>query len=140
MNTIKMLKTETTLVNGKELLTNHWLMDCAKELTGMQRHRMYYGQFCTPDVMRYVQGQFTDAQWLKMSKSLTKDNNEHLNGLFPMERWDRIDVRQMVGRMVTETTYEDAPKGTMYWSPSQNTCIVKEAARQLIESGKVGAL
>lgn len=130
-------KTETCEINGKTFQTHHWYMNCAKELTGMERHRAYYGQFVTPGVKAMVSGSFTKRQWEQLAKGLAS-GDEHLNNEatgIPLAKWDAMDCRYLVGRLVTECTYEDAPKGTMYWSPSQNTCILKEAARQMLEDG-----
>jgi hypothetical protein len=129
-------KTETCELNGKTFKTHYWYMDCAKELTGSERHRMYYAQFCTPAVIASVRASFSAEQWAEMIKSY-QNGDLYLNDCTELRQWDRIDVKQMVGRLVTDCTYEDAPRGTMYWSPSQNTCITKEAARMIIEAWEV---
>jgi hypothetical protein len=128
-------KTETCVLNGVEYKTHYWYMDCAKDLSGMERHRIYYGQFCTDRVKSLVRSGFTAREWLLMEHAL-KNGDEHLNGCTKLAQWDYLDAKQLVGRLVTDCTYEDAPRGVMYWSPSQNTCILKEAARQLIEAGE----
>lgn len=129
-------KTETFDYKGTELKTRHWYMDCAKDIDSSLRHRMYYGQFCTPQVIASVRASFSAEQWAEMIKSY-QAGDHYLNDCTRLAQWDQIDVRQMVGRMVTESQYEDAPKGVTYWSPSQNTCITKEAARIIIERWEV---
>lgn len=131
-------KTETFDYKGTELKTRYWYMDCAKDMDGYDRHCMYYAQFCTPQVIAVVRASFTAKQWAEMIKSY-KGGDKYLNDCTTLKQWDWIDVKQMVGRMVTESEYEDAPKGIMYWSPSQNTCITKEAARMIIEAWEVPA-
>ncbi|QNJ57487.1 hypothetical protein [Pseudomonas phage PlaquesPlease] len=128
-------KTETVTINGKEFKTRHWYMDCAKDLTGAERHRIYYAQFVTPSVLEAVKRNFGPSQWAMMAKSYA-DGDKYLNDCTRLVQWDRCDVRYLVGRLVTECAYIDPPKGTFYWSPSENTCITKEAARILIESGE----
>uniref|UniRef100_A0AAU6W416 Uncharacterized protein n=1 Tax=Pseudomonas phage Ghuch01 TaxID=3138535 RepID=A0AAU6W416_9CAUD len=127
-------KTETVTIAGKEFKTRYWYMDCAKDLSGTERHRLYYSQFCTPAVLHVVAQNFTKAQWATMAKAYN-EGDLYLNDSSKLVQWDRMDLRHIVGRLVTECAYEDVPRGTMYWSPSENTCIAKEAARHLIETG-----
>lgn len=127
-------KTETCVLDGKTFKTHYWHMDCAKDMSGMERHRIYFGQFCTDRVKALVRSGFTNSEWAAMAEEF-KSGDEHLNGCSKMAQWDALDCKQMVGRMITDCTYEDAPKGVMYWSPSQNTCVLKEAARQMLEDG-----
>lgn len=131
-------KTETFDFKGTELKTRYWYMDCAKDIESNLRHRMYYSQFCTPSVIAAVRSSFNAKQWAEMIKSYNA-GDKYLNDCTKLRQWDRIDVKQMVGRMVTESEYENAPQGIMYWSPSQNTCITKEAARMIIEAWEVPA-
>lgn len=131
-------KTETCTLNGVEYKTHYWYMNCAKDMDGYDRHCMYYSQFCTPAVIAAVRASFSAQQWAEMIKSY-KGGDKYLNDCTKLAQWDHIDVRQMVGRLVTDCTYEDAPRGVMYWSPSQNTCITKEAAKMIIEAWKVPA-
>lgn len=127
--------TETTTINGKEFLTRHWYMNCAKDVSGAERHRKYYAQFVTPSVLAAVKGHFGKTQWALMAKAYA-EGDSYLNESSKLHQWDKCDIRYLVGRLVTECAYVDAPKGTFYWSPSENTCITKEAARMLIESGE----
>lgn len=127
-------KTETCSINGVEYKTHYWYMDCAKDLTGAERHRIYMRQFCTPRVMAVVSKGFNKAQWAEMAKAYN-DGDIHLNNCTKLSQWDFFNntVKQIVGRLVTDCTYEDAPKGIFYWSPSQNTSITKNAAIWMIE-------
>lgn len=125
-------KTETCIINGVEMKTHHWYMDCAKDLTGAERHKIYMRQFCTPAVVFHVQRMFSKAKWEAIQKAYN-EGDVHLNACTTLRDWDTNDMRQLVGRLVTECTYEDAPKGIMYWSPSQNTSIGKQAAIIIIE-------
>uniref|UniRef100_A0AAU6W0L6 Uncharacterized protein n=1 Tax=Pseudomonas phage Ghual01 TaxID=3138534 RepID=A0AAU6W0L6_9CAUD len=127
-------KVETVNIAGKEFKTRYWVMDAAKDLSGESKHRIYYGQFLTPAVLHVVAQNFNKAQWATMAKAYN-EGDLYLNDSSKLAQWDRLDLRHIVGRLVTETVYEDVPPGTMYWSPSQNTCIAKEAARHLIETG-----
>ncbi|QJD54598.1 hypothetical protein PssvBMR1_gp05 [Pseudomonas phage MR1] len=62
-------KTETVTIAGKEFKTRYWYMDCAKDLSGTERHRLYYAQFCTPAVLHVVAQNFNKAQWAIMAKA-----------------------------------------------------------------------
>lgn len=136
-------KTDTTEIAGKTYLTRHWYMDGRKvegsehhEMDGSVAHRIYYAQFVTPSVLARVKGHFSKSQWALMGDHYLNKGDHYLNESSKLHQWDQCDIRQMVGRTVTECAYSDAPKGIMYWSPSENTCITKEAARMLIESGE----
>ena len=129
-------KVETVQINGVELKTRFWYMDCAKDLTGAERHRTYYGQFCTPAIKRVVASHFNKAEWALMARAWNSGEDVYFNECTKMAKWDQLQIKQMVGRLVSETEYSDLPKGVLRWSPSQNACIAKEAAGQLIESNE----
>lgn len=126
--------TETVTIKGEEFKTRHWYVDCAKELSGGERHRIYWGQFCTEAVKRVVSQHFNKAEWAAMAQAWNSGVDIYFNACTRLVKWDQCDVRQLVGRLKTETCYSDVPKGTFFWSPSDNVCITKEAARQLIEA------
>ncbi|WGH28263.1 hypothetical protein 10P302A_gene0003 [Pseudomonas phage 10P302A] len=137
------IKTDTTVIGDKTYLTRHWYMDGRKaedsvrhEMDGSAAHRIFYAQFVTPRVLAFVKGHFSKSQWALMGDAYLNRGDHYLNDSSRLQQWDQCDIRQMVGRTVTECNYADAPKGTFYWSPSENTCITKEAARMLIESGE----
>ncbi len=133
---------DIVMINDKVYLTRYWYMDGRKTSTeypeqdGSAAHRRYYAQFVTPAVLRVVKAHFSKSQWALMGNAYLNGGDHYLNESSRLHQWDQCDIKQMVGRTVTECAYSDVPKGTMYWSPSENTCITKEAARMLIESGE----
>lgn len=136
MNTIlKAHTTETVDINGTTYKTYTWLLQKEEGLTSEQKHHMFYRQFCTPAVLAIVRASFNPAQWEKLAKAYAR-GNAYLNDCIPITHWDRIEVKQLVGRLLTECKYKGVPRGTFYWSPSDNVCIVKEAAALLIESNQ----
>lgn len=129
MTALKMHDTETTIINGEAFLTRYWYMDCAKHLTGYERHVIFYGQFADK-VAPFVKSAFSEAEWQMI---VDAKDHRHFNDIFEIRRWDRIDVRQIVGGLYSDCCYVNRPKGRFYWSPSDNTCIVKAAVRYLLE-------
>lgn len=79
-------------------------------------HRAYYGQFVTEDVKDAVLRHIP----LKMLKA-SKD--AHLNDIH-LVVWDRVQVRQAAAMRA---------RGD-FLTTAGNTCIAKEAARQILES------
>lgn len=130
------LKTETVNINGVDYLTRHWYMDCAKELTGVERHNKFYAQFVTPAVRTRVRRAF-DLETLAKAYN---EGDTHLNGCTQLKQWDRLDCRDLVGMLYTNCCYE-AQEGQKYshWSPSDNVCVLKQAARLMIEEMQVSA-
>lgn len=128
--------TDTVTIGTREYLTRHWYMNTAQQehgYTGMEAHQRFYGQFATQAVRGHVSKFFTEKEWA----SLAACEDPHLNGVFELSTWDRCDVRFLVARLYTACVYKDAQAvGRIYWSPSDNICIVKEAVRILLNIQK----
>lgn len=98
-------------------------------------HRAYYAQFVTP----YVKQLVTDRIGLK---TLLASRDEHLNDI-PLKVWDSFWVNHTPsgGMYITPpfavgALLREAGEGN---SASTGTCILKEAARQVIEAQTVNA-
>lgn len=89
----------------------------AKECT----HREYYGQFVTPTIKAMVLHGFTREE-------LAASKDQNLNDL-PLERWDRLAG----GNSSTLCALRLKEVGDLP-SLGSAVCILKEAARQIIEA------
>lgn len=90
-------------------------------MRGLCSHRQYYAQFVTP----YIKGSVRDVIGLDRLMSST---DEHLNDI-PLHRWDRLSGALRVVLSIPNE-YGD---GKRYYSLGGGVCILKEAARQIIE-------
>lgn len=72
-------------------------------------HHKEYSQYVTPEMIRIV--------WQEFGPELVTSTDRHFNDVGPINRWDRLwcPVR--------------APKSRRSWSPSDQVCILKTAAR-----------
>lgn len=92
-------------------------------------HRAYYAQFVLPHVLKLVEFRIGLA-------ALKASTRESFNDI-PLEKWDAIWMRRAPNGMHIEpgplvsTLLKEAGEGN---SASTGTCILKEAARQLLES------
>lgn len=92
-------------------------------------HRAYYAQFVTPHVIAIVKNRI-GVERLKASK------DPHFNDI-PLSVWDSFWVRSAKGGMYIEpglVVSELIRKAGEGFSASTGTCILKEAARQIVES------
>ncbi len=90
-------------------------------------HSDYYRQFVTPYIMELVKSRIgIDA--------ITNSKDEYLNDI-PLSKWDAIHVvrsgRGMYSSIACGEKIKAADEGN---SVSTGTCILKQAARMLIES------
>lgn len=81
-------------------------------------HRRYYGQFVDDRVRALVQGHFGLAR-------LVESTDPHFNDI-PLSAWDRL-----AGSLPWDTDKRLREQGDCL-SPMAATCILKEAARQLV--------
>jgi hypothetical protein len=91
-------------------------------------HRAYYGQFVTPSIRRYVANCIGIDQ-IRASK------DRYFNDI-PLPRWDRLSGSlQHVLSVPGEIEYPNHPEyaGKRFYSLCNGVCILKEAARQLLE-------
>lgn len=79
-------------------------------------HRQYYSQFVTPLTILYVKS-CIHVDVLKASQ------DEHFNDI-QLERWDRIPIAY--NRQAMKSCGD-------YLTPAGHVCIMKEAARQILE-------
>lgn len=96
-------------------------------MDGKVTHRDYYGQFVNSFTTRLVLAGFTKAE-------LLASKDKHLNDL-QLHRWDRL-----AGGMATQLcagALREAGDGP---SLSSAVCILKETARQIIESERNAVL
>lgn len=130
MTILKMHDTATVTIGTREYLTRHWYMDGGKAqgYDGAERHKRFYAQFATPQVRSIVSNFFTEKEWAKLAAC----EDEHLNGVFELSKWDRCNVKQAVGALYSDCCYIDRPVGRFYWAPSDNTCIVKATVKILL--------
>lgn len=96
-------------------------------------HRAYYAQFVTQHVRNLVLAR------IGMDR-LLKSHDEHLNDI-PLALWDSFWVSNAGGMHIVPPSsitalLREAGEGN---SASTGTCILKEAARQLIESAILNA-
>ena len=88
-------------------------------------HRQFYGQFVHEGTKCLVLSFFGFER-------LAKSTDEHLNDI-PLHMWDRIQVV----RGVNPKLWKDAHQTDVFsWSMSDNVCVAKEAARQIIKGSR----
>jgi hypothetical protein len=93
-------------------------------------HREYWAQFVTPGMKSMVARNFA-------LERLQRSQNEYFNDVTRLDQWDimrgntfaMLDLKKW--REIHYPEYTD-PK-SIGWSLSDNTCLLKEAARQLVE-------
>jgi hypothetical protein len=92
-------------------------------------HRQYWAQFVTPSMKAMVRSNIGLDR-------LKRSTDPHLNDI-PLAQWDQMRnatfhmLNLVKWREIQYPEYTD-PK-SIGWSLSDNTCILKEAARQLVE-------
>ncbi len=91
----------------------------AEYLEGRCTHREYYGQFVTEEVKREV------ARSIGIDK-LKASRDQHFNDV-PLSHWDNLSHSNKSLLSIPEN-------GTRFYSLCGGVCILKEAARQLVEA------
>lgn len=92
---------------------------------GACSHRDYYAQFVTEYILRMVRD-VIGMDTLKASR------DEHFNDI-QLHRWDHLS-EALKGSLAIANEYGDGKK---YYSLGNGVCILKEAARQLLEGATV---
>lgn len=87
---------------------------------GAKLHREYYGQFVTDRVKRCVLQTIGQAD-------LVASKDEHMNDI-PLKRWDAVMPLVHADIAAKMRLLGDYP------TPAGTVCIVKEAAKQILES------
>lgn len=85
-------------------------------------HRRYYAQFVTPGIFHMVERRFTAERLVRCSDQL------YFNTI-PLHQWDQLVP--MLERMVDRQLMKSLGEG---WSLGTGVCILKEAARQVVEN------
>lgn len=96
-------------------------------------HHTYWSQFVTEGVKELVLQQIPKEE-------LMASVDPHFNDI-PLERWDRMHawVPQHVQQAISESNASMYPPGTPGgYSLSDMVCLLKEAARQIVESEAEG--
>jgi hypothetical protein len=85
-------------------------------------HREYHGQFVTPRIKSYVLRKFGIDR-------LTQSTDPHLNDI-PLREWGILNFRADLFKKA------DLKAAGEHYSIAFEVCVLKEAARQLIEEAK----
>lgn len=85
-------------------------------------HRTYYAQFVTPGIFHMVERRFTAERLVNCSDQLWFNT-------IPLNQWDQL--MPCVGMMVNRVLMRELGEG---WSLGTSVCILKEAARQVVEN------
>lgn len=99
-------------------------------------HRQYWAQFVTEGMRQMVQRNIT-------LERLQRSQNEYFSDVTTLQDWDCMRhgtfamLDQKKWREIQYPEYTD-PR-SIGWSLSDNTCLLKEAARQLVEAAEVVA-
>lgn len=102
----------------------HMALEYVDAATAMARHREYYSQFVTPKAKQLV------LRHIGREK-LLRSTDPYLNDI-KLSQWDRL-VGHIVGSEVVTLLREAGD----FLSLGTGVCILKEAARQIIEEERV---
>lgn len=91
-------------------------------MDGLCDHRRYYAQFVNNGIFRMVERRFTAERLVRCS------DQANFNTI-PLHQWDQLET--VVARMVDRQLMKAAGEG---WSLGTAVCILKEAARQVVEN------
>lgn len=95
---------------------------------GKCNHHEYYAQFVNESVRRCVLSRFG-------IDGLLASDDEHLNDI-PLVQWDRLPIKNLIDTKLFKachnTTYGERDRHKFIWSPCDNVCIAKTAAKILI--------
>jgi hypothetical protein len=100
-------------------------------------HREYWAQFVTAGMRRMVQQRIG-------VELLQRSTNPHFSDVTTLQHWDVMKpvtftmLDQKAWREIQYPEYTD-PR-SIGWSLSDNTCLLKEAARQLVEQADLAAV
>ena len=95
-------------------------------LAGKCTHHEYYSQFVTPSIVACVLRSIGDGAYL--TRMYQADKNL---GNIPLEKWDSIVLQDpSIGALDEQGT------GKLYYSLSNGVCVLKTAARLIIEREK----
>lgn len=97
----------------------HMAREYVDNATAMARHREYYSQFVTPEVKRLVLRGIG-------RKELLRSTDPHLNDI-ELDRWDRLAYQ--IDSVAVTLLHEAGDS----FSLGTGVCILKEAAKQIIE-------
>lgn len=91
-------------------------------MEGRCDHRRYYGQFVTMPIYHMVKRHFTVERLVRCS------DQRYFNTI-PLHHWHMLVIaaKSMTDRQLIKTTSEG-------WSDATGVCILKEAARQIVET------
>ena len=94
-------------------------------------HSEYYAQFVTKGMKKMVESRFT-LERLKRSK------DGHFNDVTQLREWDVLNdlTRSMLDKALWKSLECPYTENGYLWSMNNNICILKEAARQLVEEAK----
>lgn len=119
---------------GRKFLTTVWERGGTYEQRQAEgRHDLFIGQFATPQVRALVARHF--AKEIEQHKAAWLARGErYFNGDTLIRQWDQINeaMKQMVGRIHTDSCWAGVPKGTLYWAPANTTSIGKCALHLII--------
>ena len=93
-------------------------------------HRQYWAQFVTRSMRELVRRRIG-------LERLQSSSNEYFSDVTTLSAWDEMKnatftmLDQQKWREIQYPEYTDP--GSIGWSSSDNTCLLKEAARQLVE-------
>lgn len=104
-------------MNRKDYMTQYSATDRAGQ---RELHRAYYAQFVTPAMSAALEPHLA---------ALLASKDEHLNDVYTLAWWDRIS--RVAGTAQTRAAMK--ARGD-YPTLAGHVCIVKEAARQLIDA------
>lgn len=91
-------------------------------MDGRCDHRTYYAQFVTPAVFHMVERRFT-------AERLVRCSDQAYFNTIPLTLWDMMVP--VLERMVDRRRMKELGEG---WSLGTGVCILKEAARQVVEN------
>lgn len=104
-------------------------------MNGEYTHNQYYGQFVTRALVDAVKSLVGED---KIKNSICPHFNDISYGRRDEWVWDNIDARRYIDTkkwalsgqgVAADNSYVEAVTGRYGWSPSNNTCILKAAAR-----------
>ena len=84
-------------------------------------HRDYYAQFVTPGIIRMVERRFT-------AERLVRCSDQAYFNTIPLHQWDMMVP--VLWSMADRQLLREAGEG---WSLGTGVCILKEAARQVVQ-------
>jgi len=91
-------------------------------MNGECSHRTYYAQFVNTAIIHVVERRFTAERLVRCS------DQDYFNTI-PLHQWDQLIPAAQA--LSNQQQRKDAGEG---WSLSTGVCILKEAARQLVEA------